>query len=37
MIYKGSIIGVVDPETTAVDEIGLMMAGIKKTGEGGDS
>lgn len=36
VMYKGSIVGVVDPETTAVDEIGLMMAGINKSSKGGD-
>ena len=30
VMYEGKIMGMVDPEKTSVDEIGLMMAGVKK-------
>lgn len=35
VIYEGAIIGIVDPKETTEQEIGLMMAGSKKTEKGG--
>ena len=35
VMYEGEIVGELDPKTTSVQELGLYMAGAKKTTEGG--
>ncbi|MGV3464139.1 MAG: ABC transporter ATP-binding protein [Heyndrickxia sp.] len=34
VIYEGQIVDIVDPKTTSEQELGLLMAGSKRTGEG---
>ena len=35
VMYEGEIVGELDPKTTTVQELGLFMAGAKRTGKGG--
>ena len=35
MIYEGRIIDTVDPVTTSREQIGMLMAGVKESGEEG--
>ena len=35
VMYEGEIVGELDPKTTTVQELGLYMAGAKRTGKGG--
>ncbi len=36
VMYEGEIVGELDPKTTTVQELGLYMAGAKRTGKGGN-
>ena len=36
VLYEGEIVGELDPKKTNVQELGLYMAGAKKTEKGGD-
>ena len=36
VMYEGEIVGELDPETTTVQELGLYMAGAKRSGKGGE-
>ena len=35
VMYEGEIVGELDPKTTTVQELGLYMAGAKRSGKGG--
>ena len=37
VMYEGEIVGELDPKKTSVQELGLYMAGAKRTAEGGES
>ena len=37
VMYEGEIVGELDPKTTTVQELGIYMAGAKRTAEEGES
>ena len=37
VMYEGEIVGELDPKTTTVQELGLYMAGAKRTAKEGES